>query len=97
MLSLRLPRGGPRGPKDPPPPWMQLIYAANRIEKIFGQPSYVGPREGFTTVEDYPDVDVMFPADDPITVKFVAKTERGDCVLKQAAETLSSANSDLGS
>lgn len=88
MLSLRFPRGGPRGPSDGPPPWMAMIHAANRIEKIFGEPTSVGPREGFTTVEEYPDADVMFPADDPLTVKIVAKTERGDRVLKAAADAL---------
>jgi len=88
-MNLRFPRGGPRGPQDPPPPWLSIIYAANRISPgIFGEPTYVGPREGFSTVEEYADADVKFPTDDALTVRIVAKTERGNEVLRQVAAQL---------
>jgi hypothetical protein len=90
MFSQRFPRGGPRklGDGTPLPPWMLAIHAANRIEKIFGQPDITGQREGVGYVEEYVDADVIFPDADPLTVKIVAKTELGDRVLKQAVAAL---------
>ena len=79
MFSQRFPRGGPRkfGDNTPLPPWLLTIHAANRIEKIFGEPDFVGEREGVGYVEEYLDATVTFPADDPLTVKIVATTELG--------------------
>lgn len=81
MLSLRFPRAAER--QGWAPPWLKVIHAANAIEPIFGQPTSVGQREGVGYVEEYVDADVIFPADDLITVTIVAKTERGERVLYQ--------------
>ena len=81
MFSQRFPRAAER--QGSAPPWLKAIHAANAVEHMFGNPTSVGQREGVGYVEEYADADVVFPADDPLTVTIMAKTESGDRVLKQ--------------
>lgn len=84
MFSQRFPRSAER--PGSAPPWLRVIHAANGIDHIFGEPNFTGQREGVGYVEEYLDAEVIFPADDPITVKILAKTERGDRVLTQVTD-----------
>lgn len=80
--TVGLPRGEP-----PAEPWLELIFAANRIEPgFFGEPGFVGRVEGegfFGSAEEYLDVRILFPDDEPV-VRFVAMSERGEAVLRAA-------------
>lgn len=73
-----------------PPPWLKLIRQANRIEQgFFGEPQSVGKQAGSEDyVEVYEHALVIFPADDPISVKVVSRSEFGAKILKQAYEQL---------
>ena len=77
----------PKG-EQPREPWLELIYAANRIEsKFFGEPAFVGRVEGegfFGSAEEYLHVRILFPDDEPGIVRFVAMSEHGEAVLRAA-------------
>ena len=87
MFNKRYARGGPRKSGDPLPDWLLAIHAVNAIDKIFGNPLSVGQREGVGYVEEYVDADVIFPDDDPLTVAIVAKSDRGDQLLRQVSDS----------
>jgi hypothetical protein len=98
MLSLKFPKGGPRTATSGPPPFLNFIYAANRVEHaFFGEPEFVGNLEGQFGedgslyagdrfegyVEEYKHARVLFPKGEE-SVLIVAKTVYGEQVMRLA-------------
>lgn len=80
---------------------MELIHAANAIEPaMFGEPVLRknDPRPG-DYCEEYEHAWVMFPADDPATVRVSARTDHGSKVLTKAEamrHSCADCNADAG-
>jgi len=98
MLSLKFPKGGPRTATCGPPPFLNFIYAANRVEPgFFGEPEFVGNLKGQFGeggslyagdhfegyVEEYKHARVLFPEGEE-SVLIVAKTIYGEEVMRLA-------------
>ena len=87
MFSMRFQRDSQIRSTVDSPQWLKLIWAANSIDsEMFGNPVIVknGQLPG-DYAEEYEHTRVFFPADDPLTVRVSAKTERGSDVLTRAA------------
>jgi hypothetical protein len=67
------------------PEWLRVIHAANEVEPgMFGAPVSAGPWWAGGYAEEYADARVVL--DDDGSARVVAKTARGESVLRQAAE-----------
>lgn len=97
-MSLKFPKGGPRTATSGPPPFLNFIYASNRVESgFFGEPEFVGNLEGKFGedgslyagdsfdgyVEEYKHARVLFPKGEE-SVLIVAKTIYGEQVMRLA-------------
>lgn len=75
-------------PDDPwYPEWLQVIHAANDIDpEFFGEPDEIKEWWAGGTAEEYEHARVLHRTDPSVSI--VSKTEYGDKILRQAAETL---------
>ena len=84
MFSARFPKG--QDGSGVAPPWLKFIWAVNSQAEIFGDPKIIkdeawGLKGDY--VEEYPGAYVIFPADDPLTVKIAARDEEASDLLSQ--------------
>ena len=97
MIAVRAQAGIPgSGGK---PEWLQVIQTCNDIASkvgeppLFGAPTWQGPWWAGGYVEEYPDARVILPDPDRGRAReegalLVSKTDRGDRVLRRAAQRL---------
>jgi len=69
--------------------WLAFIHQCNEIEPgIFGEPESSGPWWAGGYVEEYADARLVLTQDEDRTARLASKTERGERVMRQAAQAM---------